>query len=560
MKSSPYIHYQLNEETRPMKDAGIGIDLGSSSVRVGLFTLEDDLMVQCVKQKISYYYHGDSALWEYTQSTDEIMKVIERCLHDLKIDEYNIKSCGVSATCSMALFIKEHNHLEPFNTISGSHRQNVIFWMDNSSKTECKLLNNLCEKRLRDFMGGKFIPEMGIPKINRLINYLKSSDDLQNLSVVAMDLHRYLAYEIAKRFKWNFDRLLNTTNFNEIGHDGELSGWSSKFYIDTLKIPSNITIGPEPPLEDDFEYCKGIVASCIDCYSSWLSLCSPTPEESLFIVGGTSTCYLYATTRMKTIPGVWGPFTDILDNSNTYAVYEGGQSCTGKLIEHLLQTHPASSSIAKDDWPLLLEKIEQEISAIEEQTGRSIHFKTKHMFFYGDFQGNRTPYADPEMSGMTIGETTDVSFNNLILRYICILEFLAFQIKYMISIFNKAQGQDKITEIRICGSQAKNKRLLSLISLLHEGGTIKLPKTDVELSGVSGAFLLGKSALLNKSPLDLIQEKDDQKQVDIFETPSSINQPLSMLLEAKYEIHLDMAKQQLIYREMINKIPEISEH
>lgn len=537
-----------------MKKVGIGIDLGSSSVRVGLFNLEEDSLIQCVKQKVPYYHHGDTELWEYTQSTNDIITAIETCLEKLRASSFDIKSCGVSATCSMALFTSRDGILQPFSSFDGSQQQNVVFWMDSSSQAECQVINSSCQTRLKDFMGGKFIPEMAIPKICRLNAYLNSHP--KKYSVVAMDLHRYLAYELAKRYEWDFSTLINTPNTNEVGHDGELSGWTTAFY-DALKISQNIRIGPGLPAGQNYEDFSGIVASCIDCYSSWLSLCSPSPANSLFIVGGTSTCYLYATTRKTTIPGVWGPFTDILDKTNNYAVYEGGQSCTGRLIEHLFQTHLASSSIPEGEWPLLLDRIEQRINDIERETGRSIHFNSKHMFYYGDLMGNRTPYADPAMSGMFIGETIDKSFENLILKYVCILEFLAFQIRYMVWIFNAAQEQNIINEIRICGSQAKNKRLLSLISFVNDGMTIKLPRTDVELSGVSGAFLLGKSALLGKSPLELIRQKIDYDQVETFEAEIPSEQPLLELLDAKYKIHLDMAEQQVNYRKIINKIPGV---
>lgn len=533
---------------------GIGIDLGSSSVRVGLFDLRNDQLIAYAKQSVNYHYNEEFTLWQYTQSTKDVMTAIETCFANLQVDKHNIQSCGVSATCSMALFIKKDGYLHPYNSEGGDQNQNVVFWMDSTSTSDCERLNNKCENRIKEFIGGKFIPEMAIPKIKRLADHLKSCGQ-DSKTIIAMDLHRYLAYELARRYKWDYSKLINNPNHNGVGHDGELSGWDPKFYQETLKLPPYIIIGPELPPENNDEVTGAVVASCIDCYSSWLSLCSPYPEKSLFVVGGTSTCYLYATELKKTIPGVWGPFSDILDETNTYAVYEGGLSCSGRLLEHLFQTHSASSSISRDEWPLLLEKLEEGIKDIESETGQPIYYRTKHLFFYGDFQGNRTPYADPDMSGMIIGETTDISFSNLMLKYISVLEFLAFQMKYMVDLLN--DHNNIITEIRICGSQAKNSRLLSLVKFMLHGITIKIPNADVDMSGVSGAYLLGKSSFLNKAPIYLIREKDDQNSTTNFTAETTPTEPLLSLLNTKYQIHLDMAKLQIKYRKLVDNALDV---
>lgn len=534
-------------------DVGIGVDLGSSSVRVGIFIIENDQMITHHQEPVPYFFNDDPTLWEYTQSTDDIMEAIEKCLKKIEIDKYKVVSCGVSATCSMAVFTKYGQSLEPYNGDKEDCKQNVVFWMDSYSKDECRELNQTCKQSLRDYMGGNFINEMGIPKLKRVMHHFQRTNKEKDKLLVCMDLHRYIAYELATSFNWSYEKLINSPNSNGIGHDGELSGWSSSFYRDILEISPNVIIGPQKKIFTDTNQIK--VNSCIDCYSSWFTLCSANPEKSLFIVAGTSTCYLYASKLKKdTIPGVWGPFTDILDNSDKYSIYEGGQSCTGKLIECLFKTHPASSDVSPQDWPKLIHRIEENVAKIEHISKNSIHLKTKHMFYYGDLQGNRTPYADSAMSGMFIGESTDFSFTNLTYKYICILEFLAFQIKLMIQIFNQSNDENSINDLRMCGSQAKNKRLLSLIAMINNYITIQIPTTDVSLSGVHGSYLLGKAALLNEPLIELIHSKSQGGAVETFQPERSSNKQLIQLLNVKYEIHLDMAKQQMKYRDAVNKV------
>lgn len=59
----------------------------------------------------------------------------------------------------------------------------------------------------------------------------------------------------------------------------------------------------------------------------------------LAIIMGTSTCHLCLSHTPHLVPGVWGPFRDAVGNGMWVA--EGGQSATGKLLDHLLETHPA---------------------------------------------------------------------------------------------------------------------------------------------------------------------------------------------------------------------------
>lgn len=43
------------------------------------------------------------------------------------------------------------------------------------------------------------------------------------------------------------------------------------------------------------------------------------------------------------VPGVWGPYYNAMIPKMW--LLEGGQSASGKLIDHIIDTHPATSSI-----------------------------------------------------------------------------------------------------------------------------------------------------------------------------------------------------------------------
>lgn len=533
---------------------GVGVDLGSSSVRVGAYSLENDSLLHVVERPVRYYSCGSSG--RFTQSTGEIMAALQECLDELGLRPggRSIASCGVAATCSMAVFAVEAGggSLEPLDVsgLDGSSDKNVVFWMDSVASEACGALNKRLGTHVKAALCGGFIPEMGVPKLLHLVGQFPSR------SLEVFDLHKYIAYDLARRYGWDTVPLANRPNSNGIGHDGEVGGWPQAFYQNVLKLPATAAVGPV----STFKGQRVGIASCIDCYASWFGVCSAQPEQSLFLVAGTSTCYLYASATSKTVvPGVWGPFTNLLDGEQArWSVYEAGQSTTGRLLEHLFETHPAARDYAGDAGRLFKD-LENRIAGMEADSGCSIHHLARHMFLYGELQGNRTPYADPRMCGMFVGETTDTSFANLALKYVVVLEFLAFQTRQIVEGFRTGAAA-AIGELRVAGSQAKNRRLLSLMSLVNGNMPVRVPARAASLAGVRGAYLLGKSRYLDVSLLDVVRKPGAT--IPTVEVTESSNYPacgatkenLRRLLEAKYAIHLDMAQVQQRYRSEIDAV------
>lgn len=119
-----------------------------------------------------------------------------------------------------------------------------------------------------------------------------------------------------------------------------------------------------------------MVQSCIEFYPIWYASTSAKNDSPLFCVAGVLSCYLYASTSSKPImPGIWGPFTNMLDDSFKNSVYEGGSSCSRKLIEHHFTLYFVSTNIPHNNWNLLFKGIEQAITVIEE--GTKIAFTSK---------------------------------------------------------------------------------------------------------------------------------------------------------------------------------------
>lgn len=68
-------------------------------------------------------------------------------------------------------------------------------------------------------------------------------------------------------------------------------------------------------------------------------------DEILVLVSGTSSCFMATSKEARFVPGIWGPYYDVMVPGMW--LNEAGQSVTGKLIDHLIECHPASAHLNK---------------------------------------------------------------------------------------------------------------------------------------------------------------------------------------------------------------------
>ena len=64
------------------------------------------------------------------------------------------------------------------------------------------------------------------------------------------------------------------------------------------------------------------------------------------LICGTSTCHMCITKHATFVPGIWGPYLSALVPN--FWLNEGGQSATGALIDHIIDSHPAKSECPSD--------------------------------------------------------------------------------------------------------------------------------------------------------------------------------------------------------------------
>ena len=277
----------------------------------------------------------------------------------------------------------------------------------------------------------------------------------------------------------------------------------------------------------------------------------------LAAVAGTSTCHLAMSEKPVFVNGVWGPYRDVLLPDHWMA--EGGQSATGELLRHVIETHPAyqeAMSVAETYNANIYDYLNERLREMAEKEGApAVSYLGRHFFLYGDLFGNRSPIADPEMKGSVIGLSSDKSIDGLALYYYGTMEFIALQTHQIIEAMNKSGHV--ISSIFMSGSLCQNDILMHLMATACDMPVL-IPKY-VHAAVVHGAAMLGAKA----ASTDKNTGKSESlwSIMDRFSKPGKAVYPgkderEKKLLMAKYKVFLEQCERQRVFRREVDEAVE----
>ncbi|CAG5146398.1 uncharacterized protein ALTATR162_LOCUS1871 [Alternaria atra] len=593
-KQSRQLSTDPRNELHPQVDHYIGIDVGTGSARACIMNDQGDI-VGLASENIG--------LWQpqtgyYEQSTTDIWRCIcssvRRAMDQHNIDQSTIRGIGFDATCSLAVFRDDTD--EPvavtgpnFDNKDGNDR-NVILWLDHRPVEETNKINATGHNLLR-YVGGKMSIEMEIPKVLWLKNNMPKELFDRCKFYDLTDALTHLATGSESR---SYCSVVCKQGFVPVGVDGSVKGWQEDFLKE---------IGLEDLCEDNFKRMGGVDkngryltagelvgtlsekaaqemglqpgiavgSGVIDAYAGWigtvgakvkldedtLDMDQPKNDVSqaftrLAAVAGTSTCHLAMSRNPVFVDGVWGPYRDVL--LPDYWMAEGGQSATGELLKHVIETHPAFNeavSVAETYNTNIYDYLNEHLREMaDKENAPHIAWLGRHFFFYGDLFGNRSPIADPNMKGSVIGLSSDKSLDSLALYYYATMEFIALQTHQIVSAMN-ASGH-VISSIFMSGSQCQNGLLMQLMATACDMPVL-IPRY-VHAAVVHGAAMLGAKAAStdkdgNSEPLWDIMDR--------LSKPGKTVKPLAdktvkKLLDAKYKVFLELCEGQQRYRKDVD--------
>lgn len=502
-----------------------------------------------------------------------------------------VKGIGFDATCSLVVLNESDDSPVAVGPDFSDANQNIVLWMDHRCPDETEIINATNHNLLR-YVGGAMSIEMEVPKVKWLKNHMPENEFSK---CKFYDLVDFLTHRATKKETRSFCSVVCKQGYVPVGVDGCMKGWSADFF-NSIDLPELV--------EDDFRRVGGVLgvngtilsageylgtlcteaaeslgldpstavgSGVIDCYSGWIGTVAAKITDSKWIdesgdtgldvavhrlsaVAGTSTCHLAITRDPVFVPGVWGPYRDVLLPG--YWMAEGGQSATGQLLAHILTSHPAHTEAkkladaqGKSIFVFLNDRLEQ---LRVDQSLPSIEHLIRHFYFYGDLHGNRSPIASDKMKGAVVGLSFDITVDALALSYLAAVEFIGLQTRHIIHALNDAGHS--ITSIFLSGGQCRNPVLTSLMASCT-GMPVVIPKY-IDAAVVFGSAILGAKAAsadekgYTTSLWDIMAQMSGSGRV-VYPTESAEEK---RLIEAKYLIFLDLAKRQQQYRSLVDTV------
>ncbi|MGJ4966973.1 MULTISPECIES: FGGY-family carbohydrate kinase [unclassified Bradyrhizobium] len=488
-----------------MRQAFIGVDVGTTSTRAGIFDGNGRLLAAARHPIQTWHEAGDVV----EQSSDDIWRAccasVKAALAEAAIAPELIKGVGFDATCSLVVLDRQGAPV----TVSGSGdaSRNVIVWMDHRALTEARDINATEDEVLR-YVGGSISPEMEMPKLLWLKRHLRKSFDAAGHF---FDLADFLTWRASGSLARSMCTV--TCKWNYLAHE---TCWSAAFFRrigledfvreDYARIGTEI-VAPGTPLgrglSQDAAEQLGLVAgtpvgaALIDAHAGGIGAIGGRAADGgevdvcdrLAYIMGTSACIM-ATTRVPSfVSGVWGPYYQGMVPG--FWLNEGGQSAAGAAIDHLLRSHPAAAeatAAARAEGLDLITLLEKRIMARVPNAG-SAALLARDLHILPEFLGNRSPYADPDSRAVIAGLDLDADVSAMERLFMAGLCGLAYGLADVIDAF-AANGVTSRTLVMAGG--ASRSPLVRQIMADTTGLTVALPGTQEPV--LLGAAMLGAVA------------------------------------------------------------------
>lgn len=448
----------------------IGVDVGTGSARAGVFDLNGHMVGQASRPIDLYRPKADFV----EQSSDNIWQAVCSAVRDAvnqaDINPIQVKGLGFDATCSLVVLDKEGQPL----TISPSGRteQNIIVWMDHRAIVQAERIN-ATKHRVLDFVGGIISPEMQTPKMLWLKQHMPTTwanagylFDLPDFLTwrATQDATRSLCSTVCKWTYLGHEQRWDKSYFKQIGLEDVLEHDAAKIGSDVKMMGEPLGHGLTQRAAGEMGLIAGtaVSVSIIDAHAGTLGTLGATGvsgevadfNRRVALIGGTSTGHMAMSRTARFIGGVWGPYYSAI--LPEYWLNEGGQSATGALIDHVIQSHPCYQDLlaqAKTQGQTIYEVLNALLRRMAGEP-EDIAFLTQDIHMLPYFHGNRSPRANPTLTGTLTGLKLSRTPEDMALHYLATLQAIALGTRHIIETMN--QSGYSIDTIMASGGGTKN--------------------------------------------------------------------------------------------------------
>jgi FGGY-family pentulose kinase len=536
----------------------IGVDVGSSSARAGVFDIFGKKLADAkydtkmFKPQSQFVEQSSDDIW------DCVCRSVKEAVLKANIEAVQVKGIGFDATCSLVVLDEDGLPLSVSPT--GRSEQNVIMWMDHRAIVQAERINTTHHNVL-NYVGSRISPEMQTPK---LLWLKQNQPNIWSKAKYFFDLPDFLTWKATAS---NNRSLCSTVcKWTYIGHEKR---WDDDFFAqiglsDLLENNAESIGNTIRPMGEAIEdgltleaakalgLLKGtkVGVSIIDAHAGGIGVLGAVGikgekvdfNHRLALIGGTSSCHMAVSETARFIDGVWGAYYSAMIPN--YWLNEGGQSATGVLIDHIISSHPLYNELnskALAEGRTIYELLNAHLLQLAGSTER-IAFLTKDIHVLPYFHGNRSPRANPNLTGSIVGLKMSKTIDDMALSYLAVIQAIALGTRHIIEVMN--QSGYEIDTIMAVGGGTKNPIFLQE----HANATGCLMLLPEE----SEAVLLG-SAMLGSVAANFYDDIPDamanMSRIGRVITPQSNN--IKRYYDAKYRVFHQMHHDSKKYQEMM---------
>ena len=488
-----------------MRQAYIGVDVGTSSTRAGVFDETGKLLGMARHPIRTWHEAGDIVEQSSSDIWNACTASVRASMAEAAIGADAVKGIGFDATCSLVVLSPDGAPV----TVSGSGdiNRNVIVWMDHRAVTEAREINDTQDDVLR-YVGGSISPEMEVPKLLWLKRHLRATLDAAGHF---LDLADFLSFRatgsLARSMctvtcKWNFlahEKRWSAPYFQRVGLNEFVAENYARIGTDIIAPGSPVGAGLTRAAADELGLRAGtpVGASLIDAHAGGIGAIGGRLEagsavnvcDRLAYIMGTSACIMATTVEPCFVPGVWGPYYSGMVPG--FWLNEGGQSAAGAAVDHLLRSHPAYAeavAAASNEGVDIIEFLERRLLSHVGSAGAAAAV-ARDIHVLPEFLGNRSPYADPGSRAVIAGLDLDADIAAMERLFVAGLCGLAYGLADVIDAFAAHKVE---TNVIVMGGGAGRSPLVRQIMADTTGLTVALPQTQEPV--LLGAAMLGAVA------------------------------------------------------------------
>ena len=538
----------------------VGVDVGTGSARAGVFTADGRLLGRAEAPITTW----QPAPLHVEQSSDEIWSAccaaVRAAVAAAGCDAGSLAGIAFDATCSLVALDGADRPVSVSTT--GRDEQNVVVWMDHRAVDEAAHITSTGGAPLA-YVGDVMSPEMQTPKLLWLRRHLP---DAWARAARFLDLPDFLVYRAT-----GDDRRSMCSAVCKWTYLGERRAWDAGFFeaiglgdlveegfarigreVVDVGVPMGSGLAEEAAAALGLPAGLPVSSSIIDAHAGALGLLGidadaaadaggPLPVGRLALVFGTSACHLTVSAGAIAVPGVWGPYFAALLPDAFLA--EGGISAAGALLDHLVASHPAgvmATAAAGRADRSVFDVLNDRLDALAGGEPPGVLTRHRHVLPY--HLGNRSPLADPSLSGTATGLSLTTDVDDLALSYLAAVQSLAYGTRHIVETL-VAEGHE-VRTILMTGSGMHNRLLVA-----EHADATGLP---VVLPAEADSVLLGAAVLAGVASGHHPSIGAGMRRMA---RPGAVVEPrpgLGAYHDAKYAVYRRMHADQLAYRAIMD--------